>query len=191
MKGLLKGLRYIARIFEDEKEPEMQIGQPTDVKHVAHIGWEGPSATTPSWMHDYKSPVEEAKGSSNKKPASSGERQKNKGRRKSSTSTNSPAESPARVGGTTKPRRSTGKQREQNTGSGSESGSGLDITQQNDQSVVQKNSRQKKSKGTTAVRGGGGGGEPPLPVAPVESKETDISVRAVYPCVGLESSTGR
>ncbi|CAF1705539.1 hypothetical protein F2Q70_00010323 [Brassica cretica] len=161
MKGLLKGLRYIARIFEDEKEPEMQIGQPTDVKHVAHIGWEGPSATTPSWMHDYKSPEDEAKGSSNKKPASSGERKKNKGRRKSSTSTNSPAESPAR------PRRSTGKQREQSTGSGSESGSGLDLPQQNDQSVVQKTPRQKKSKGTTAVRGGGG--EPPLPVAPVES----------------------
>ncbi|KAL0676742.1 hypothetical protein Bca4012_004723 [Brassica carinata] len=161
MKGLLKGLRYIARIFEVEKEPEMQIGQPTDVKHVAHIGWEGPSATTPSWMHDYKSPEDEAKGSSNKKPASSGERKKNKGRRKSSTSTNSPAESPAR------PRRSTGKQREQSTGSGSESGSGLDLPQQNDQSVVQKTPRQKKSKGTTAVRGGGG--EPPLPVAPVES----------------------
>lgn len=82
MKGLLKGLRYIARIFgefhlmskqphislhtitkksdfemlekivaEDEKEPEMQIGKPTDVKHVAHIGWEGPSATTPSWVY--------------------------------------------------------------------------------------------------------------------------------------------
>ncbi|CAN7011852.1 hypothetical protein IGI04_012225 [Brassica rapa subsp. trilocularis] len=183
MKGLLKGLRYIARIFEDEKEPEMQIGQPTDVKHVAHIGWEGPSATTPSWMHDYKPPEDEAKGSSEKKPASSRERQKNKGRRKSSTSTNSPAESPAR------PRRSTGKQREQSTGSGSESGSGLDIPQQNDQSVVQKTPRQKKPKGTTAVRGGGG--EPPLPVPPVESKETDISVRAVYPCVGLESSTGR
>ena len=183
MKGLLKGLRYIARIFEDEKEPEMQIGQPTDVKHVAHIGWEGPSATTPSWMHDYKSPEDEAKGSSNKKPTSSGERPKNKGRRKSSASTNSPAESPAR------PRRSTGK-REKNTGSGSESGSGLDLPQQNDQSVVQKSSRQKKSKGTTSARGGGGG-EPPLPVAPVESKETDISVCAVYPCVGIESSTGR
>ena len=27
----------------DEKEPEMQIGYPTDVKHVAHIGWDGPS----------------------------------------------------------------------------------------------------------------------------------------------------
>lgn len=41
-------------VAEDEKEPEMQIGQPTDVKHVAHIGWEGPSATTPSWVYIYK-----------------------------------------------------------------------------------------------------------------------------------------
>ncbi|ESQ47487.1 hypothetical protein EUTSA_v10021600mg [Eutrema salsugineum] len=182
MKGLLKGLRYIARIFEDEKEPEMQIGKPTDVKHVAHIGWEGPSATTPSWMHEYKSPMAEAKGSSNKKPASSGERQRNKGRRKSSTGTNnSPAESPTRVGGSTRPsRRSTGKQRDQSTGSGSESGSGLDLTQQNDQSMGSKQSKQRKSK--TSTGGGGGAGK---------SKETDISVRAVYPCVGLGSSTGR
>ncbi|CAH8329025.1 unnamed protein product [Eruca vesicaria subsp. sativa] len=155
MKGFLKGLRYIARIFEDEKEPEIQIGNPTDVKHVAHIGWEGPSATTPSWMHEYKST--DAKGSSNKK-----EKQRNKGRRKSSTNTNnSPAESPSRVGGSTRPsKRSTGKQREQGTGAG------LDLTQQKDQSAGQKQSRQKKSKGA-------------------KSKETDISVR------GDGSSTGR
>ncbi|XP_022146855.1 CRIB domain-containing protein RIC7-like [Momordica charantia] len=58
VKGLLKGLRYISQIF-DEKEPEMQIGLPTDVKHVAHIGWDGPSAggnqNTPSWMNEFKS----------------------------------------------------------------------------------------------------------------------------------------
>ncbi|CAN8258377.1 unnamed protein product [Cochlearia groenlandica] len=190
MKGLLKGLRYIARIFEDEKEPEMQIGIPTDVKHVAHIGWEGPSATTPSWMHDYKSP----EGSSSKKPSSSGERQKNKGRRKSSTSTNnSPAESPTRVGGATKPsKRNTGKQKEQCTGSGLESGSGFELPQQNDRSMGPKQPRERKSKRSTG--GGGGGAEPsapPLPVGPTKSKETDISVRAVYPCVGIGSSTGR
>uniref|UniRef100_A0A0E0LK12 CRIB domain-containing protein n=1 Tax=Oryza punctata TaxID=4537 RepID=A0A0E0LK12_ORYPU len=40
---------------------EMQIGFPTDVKHVAHIGWDGPSvpnnntAGAPSWMKDYHS----------------------------------------------------------------------------------------------------------------------------------------
>uniref|UniRef100_J3LI72 CRIB domain-containing protein n=1 Tax=Oryza brachyantha TaxID=4533 RepID=J3LI72_ORYBR len=50
MKGLLKGLRYISQIF-DAKEPEMQIGNPTDVKHVAHIGWDNASVTAPpSWV---------------------------------------------------------------------------------------------------------------------------------------------
>ncbi|CAA7050298.1 unnamed protein product [Microthlaspi erraticum] len=56
MKSLLKGLRYISQIFENEKEPEMQIGIPTDVKHVAHIGWDGGSVNqnSPSWMNDFK-----------------------------------------------------------------------------------------------------------------------------------------
>ncbi|KAF5183710.1 Crib domain-containing protein ric7 [Thalictrum thalictroides] len=60
MKGLLKGLRYISQIFEasDEEEPEMQIGNPTDVKHVAHIGWDGPSVNSPSWMNEFRSPSE-------------------------------------------------------------------------------------------------------------------------------------
>ncbi|MQM22216.1 hypothetical protein Taro_055266 [Colocasia esculenta] len=49
MKGLLKGLRYISQIF-DAKEEEMQIGYPTDVKHVAHIGWDGPSVNPPTWV---------------------------------------------------------------------------------------------------------------------------------------------
>ncbi|GAU25220.1 hypothetical protein TSUD_17320 [Trifolium subterraneum] len=41
VKGLLKGLRYISHsIF--------------DVKHVAHIGSDDPSATAPSWMNEYK-----------------------------------------------------------------------------------------------------------------------------------------
>ncbi|KAK6940642.1 CRIB domain [Dillenia turbinata] len=56
MKGLLKGLRYISQIFDNEKEEqEMEIGFPTDVKHVAHIGWEGPSVSSPSWMNEYPS----------------------------------------------------------------------------------------------------------------------------------------
>ncbi|XP_030542484.1 CRIB domain-containing protein RIC6-like [Rhodamnia argentea] len=54
MKGLLKGLRYISQIFENEKEQEMEIGFPTDVKHVAHIGWDGPSVTSPSWMNEFR-----------------------------------------------------------------------------------------------------------------------------------------
>uniref|UniRef100_A0A5B7CCI2 CRIB domain-containing protein n=1 Tax=Davidia involucrata TaxID=16924 RepID=A0A5B7CCI2_DAVIN len=58
MKGILKGLRYISQIFDDDddKEPEMQIGHPTDVKHVAHIGWDGPSIDSPSWMKEFNSP---------------------------------------------------------------------------------------------------------------------------------------
>lgn len=35
---------------EVEKEPEIEIGLPTDVKHVAHIGWDGPSRTGPGWV---------------------------------------------------------------------------------------------------------------------------------------------
>ncbi|XP_041001310.1 CRIB domain-containing protein RIC5-like [Juglans microcarpa x Juglans regia] len=60
VKGLLKGLRYISQIFDEQKEPDMQIGYPTDVKHVAHIGWDGPSANnnTPSWMSEFESTPE-------------------------------------------------------------------------------------------------------------------------------------
>ncbi|ONK79596.1 uncharacterized protein A4U43_C01F7980 [Asparagus officinalis] len=32
----------------------MQIGLPTDVKHVAHIGFDGPSVSSPSWMGDFQ-----------------------------------------------------------------------------------------------------------------------------------------
>ncbi|XP_058101560.1 CRIB domain-containing protein RIC7-like isoform X1 [Magnolia sinica] len=56
MKGLFKGLRYISQIFDPNcKEHEMQIGHPTDVKHVAHIGWDGPSVNPPTWMNEYRS----------------------------------------------------------------------------------------------------------------------------------------
>lgn len=40
-----------SNIPDNEKEPEMQIGYPTDVKHVAHIGWDGPSVNSPSWVN--------------------------------------------------------------------------------------------------------------------------------------------
>ncbi|XP_060177845.1 CRIB domain-containing protein RIC6-like [Lycium barbarum] len=56
VKGLLKGLRYISQIFDEEKEKEIQIGFPTDVKHVAHIGWDGPSTDNPSWMKEFNGP---------------------------------------------------------------------------------------------------------------------------------------
>ncbi|KAM1829524.1 hypothetical protein ACFX1X_022691 [Malus domestica] len=40
---------------QDDKDDDIQIGFPTDVKHVAHIGWDGPSTkSTPSWMNDFK-----------------------------------------------------------------------------------------------------------------------------------------
>jgi len=58
-KGILKPFRYISNMM-DGKEPEMQIGFPTDVKHVAHIGWDGPGSNNnnsnnnaggaPSWV---------------------------------------------------------------------------------------------------------------------------------------------
>ncbi|KAK4747326.1 hypothetical protein SAY87_026363 [Trapa incisa] len=55
-KGLLKGLRYISQMFDNEKRQEIQIGNPTDVKHVAHIGWDGPSTNSaPTWMTEFKS----------------------------------------------------------------------------------------------------------------------------------------
>ncbi|WOG94344.1 hypothetical protein DCAR_0313637 [Daucus carota subsp. sativus] len=54
MKGLLKGLKQISNKF-DNKGEEIQIGLPTDVKHVAHIGWDGPSSLeSPSWMKEFK-----------------------------------------------------------------------------------------------------------------------------------------
>lgn len=54
MKGVLKGFKYITQIFDEEREKEMQIGLPTDVKHVAHIGLDGPSSESPSWMNKFK-----------------------------------------------------------------------------------------------------------------------------------------
>lgn len=53
---LLRGFKNLShQIFavydeedEDEEEPEMVIGLPTDVKHVAHIGWDGSTSTTSS-----------------------------------------------------------------------------------------------------------------------------------------------
>ncbi|KAI9121991.1 hypothetical protein K1719_006680 [Acacia pycnantha] len=56
MKGMFKGFRYFTHMFENEKKSDMQIGFPTDVKHVAHIGWDGPSVNTPSWMNEFRSP---------------------------------------------------------------------------------------------------------------------------------------
>lgn len=41
---------------EEQKEQDFQIGLPTDVKHVAHVGWDGPgsanstSIDSPNWV---------------------------------------------------------------------------------------------------------------------------------------------
>ncbi|XP_076930844.1 CRIB domain-containing protein RIC1-like [Bidens hawaiensis] len=54
VKGFLKGLKNFSNIFEEEEdEPEIQIGMPTDVKHVAHIGADGPATESPSWMNGF------------------------------------------------------------------------------------------------------------------------------------------
>ncbi|CAD6262161.1 unnamed protein product [Miscanthus lutarioriparius] len=52
VKGIFKGLKVFSRIFA-VKEHEMEIGYPTDVKHVAHIGWDSAAGSaSPSWMND-------------------------------------------------------------------------------------------------------------------------------------------
>ncbi|CAM0946799.1 unnamed protein product [Alopecurus aequalis] len=61
MKGIFKGLRIISQMFA-HKEHEMEIGFPTDVKHVAHIGL-GTSDTSPSWMNEFKSGEDMSAGS--------------------------------------------------------------------------------------------------------------------------------
>lgn len=45
-----KTTNYGDTYFADEKEEQFQIGLPTDVKHVAHIGSDDPSANAPSWV---------------------------------------------------------------------------------------------------------------------------------------------
>nr|GMD11405.1 CRIB domain-containing protein RIC10-like [Ipomoea batatas] len=59
MKGSFKaGFKYISNIFvvkERDIEIEIEIGDPTDVKHVAHIGWDGQTGSAPTWMNGFKS----------------------------------------------------------------------------------------------------------------------------------------
>lgn len=52
---MLKSLKRFSQLFvldkeeeEEAEEVEMEIGFPTDVQHVAHIGWDGFS-TMKSW----------------------------------------------------------------------------------------------------------------------------------------------
>ncbi|KAI7733591.1 hypothetical protein M8C21_000947 [Ambrosia artemisiifolia] len=65
MKSFLRSLRSLFGGQEKEKEPEIQIGAPTDVKHVAHIGCDGPSTPAPSWMNEYKGGSDSQSGETN------------------------------------------------------------------------------------------------------------------------------
>ena len=118
MKGLLKGLRYISQIFDEDEEKEIQIGFPTDVKHLAHIGCEDGKANPPSWMTEFKdsqpsSPkakTSEGLDSGNNSDTNSsvrGDGKKSHARksRHRSSDSQSSISSPTREEGSTKPRR--------------------------------------------------------------------------------------
>ncbi|XP_073302107.1 CRIB domain-containing protein RIC10-like [Primulina huaijiensis] len=54
IKGIYKGFKHtLSQIFV-VKEREMEIGYPTDVKHLAHIGWDGSSGNAPTWMSEFR-----------------------------------------------------------------------------------------------------------------------------------------
>ncbi|CAH2078342.1 unnamed protein product [Thlaspi arvense] len=57
MKGIYKSFKSISQIFV-EKERDIEIGYPTEVKHVAHVGWEGSSGSAPAWMSEFKAGAE-------------------------------------------------------------------------------------------------------------------------------------
>ncbi|XP_026389155.1 CRIB domain-containing protein RIC4-like isoform X2 [Papaver somniferum] len=51
IQRILKSFKSFSQIFaykDDDEDIEMEIGLPTDVKHVAHIGWDGSTTTTKS-----------------------------------------------------------------------------------------------------------------------------------------------
>ncbi|CAN8245159.1 unnamed protein product [Cochlearia groenlandica] len=54
-KGLYqKSFKCFSDIFDVKDEDEMEIGYPTDVRHVSHIGWDSSSSSAPSWLHEFK-----------------------------------------------------------------------------------------------------------------------------------------
>nr|CAB3471195.1 unnamed protein product [Digitaria exilis] len=57
MKGIFRGLKIIAQIFtvhkELEHEHEIEIGYPTDVRHLSHIGLSA-TGSCPSWMNEFR-----------------------------------------------------------------------------------------------------------------------------------------
>ncbi|WVZ67670.1 hypothetical protein U9M48_016717 [Paspalum notatum var. saurae] len=75
---LLRGFKNLSQIFavydedddeEEEEEREMVIGLPTDVKHVAHIGWDGSTSTTTS-VRSWNRAAPPGSSSSSSAPAS-------------------------------------------------------------------------------------------------------------------------
>ncbi|XP_039016488.1 CRIB domain-containing protein RIC5-like [Hibiscus syriacus] len=53
IKGIYKGFKSISHLFV-VKKTEMEIGLPTDVIHVAHVGADNSSTSAPSWMNEFK-----------------------------------------------------------------------------------------------------------------------------------------
>ncbi|CAF2153063.1 unnamed protein product [Brassica napus] len=51
-KGLLS--EELQVFLRHEKEDEMEIGYPTDVRHVSHIGWDSSPSSAPSWLLEFK-----------------------------------------------------------------------------------------------------------------------------------------
>ncbi|XP_044484774.1 CRIB domain-containing protein RIC5-like [Mangifera indica] len=145
IKSLLRGLRFMTQAF-DSKEPEMEIGLPTDVKHVSHIGLEGASANQPSWMSTFK-PGDVAKEPSNsivqsknleknltpEEKQDSKEKPKKKSRRKPSSGSSGSLLSSPKSGALDSPRRG------QSSNLSNESSS-------QDPAGISKQSRRKKSK---------------------------------------------
>ncbi|KAL3643339.1 hypothetical protein CASFOL_014154 [Castilleja foliolosa] len=63
IKGIYKEIKYTLSQMFVVKEPEIEIGLPTDVKHVSHIGWDGPSGSAPTWMNEFNTGPDFAKTS--------------------------------------------------------------------------------------------------------------------------------
>ncbi|XP_031481445.1 CRIB domain-containing protein RIC4-like [Nymphaea colorata] len=50
LQRLIRSLKSLSQLFVDKEEfVEMEIGLPTDVKHVAHIGLDGSTTPMKSW----------------------------------------------------------------------------------------------------------------------------------------------
>ncbi|KAL6873748.1 hypothetical protein ACP4OV_013830 [Aristida adscensionis] len=54
LKGIFRGLKIIAQIFTAQKEQEIEIGHPTDVRHVSHVGLGVSDGSCPSWMNEFR-----------------------------------------------------------------------------------------------------------------------------------------